>query len=144
MWKSVEILNTKPILWKNVESQADDSRAFMPWKRENRSIYIEGDALHAELFVETLHSYIRRVVVFAEVTQHNVLYFSTIDFCDEPCRLFVTQVSEGAGDTLFQHKGIATFLEHFGVVVRLDDDVVGTSDKAFDHVVEHSDIGCNG
>ena len=68
-----------------MELQTDDSCAFVPWKREDRSVYIECDMLHAEVSIKTLQSHFRCIVVLAEMAQHNVLNARMIDFGDESC-----------------------------------------------------------
>lgn len=92
LWKNVEILNLHRMLWKNVELQTNNPSAFVPWKRENRGVYIERDVFHAEMPVEALQSHFRRIVVLAEMTQHNVLNARMIDFGDESCRLCITEM----------------------------------------------------
>ena len=70
-----------------------------------------------------------------------MLYFRTINLRYKPCRLLVAQMAERSCNALLQREGIAAFFEHFGVVVRLDDDVVGSTDVVFHHIVEHTDVG---
>ena len=94
LWKSVEVLTPHLILWKNVELQTDNSCAFMPWKRENRCVYIECDTLHTKVFIETLHGHFRRIVVFAEMAQHNVFDAWMVNLCNEPRRLGIAQMAE--------------------------------------------------
>ena len=72
-------------MWIIVELQIHKSSAFVPWQRENRSVHIGVDVLFLELFVEALHGPFGRVVVFAEVTKHDVFDAAMIDFSQKPC-----------------------------------------------------------
>lgn len=124
-------------------SQVHKTRAFVPWQGENRGVHIGMDALLSELLVKALHGSLWRVVVFAEVTQHNMLYFRTIHLHNETSRLLVAEVSERPCNALFQRKWITAFFEHFGVVVRLNDDVLSPPNLFLHHLVKHTDVGGN-
>lgn len=125
-------------------SEVHEAGAFVAWQGKDRCVCVDADVFLAKMLIEALYGTLRRVVVFAQVAEHDVLDSGMIYFRDEPCRFFVAQVSKRPRNALFQDKGIAAFLEHLLVVVRLNDDIRRLFDLLLHHFVEHSDIGGNG
>ena len=68
------------------------------------------------------------VVVFAEVAQPDVLQVGGHVVCQEIGGDFVAQVAVGTGYARFQMGRVVAHLQHFFVVVGLDDEVVGGAD----------------
>ena len=124
--------------------QIHKSRAFVARQRENRGVCVEPDALFLELLIEALHGALRRVVVLAEVAKHDVFHARMVDFGHETRRFFIAQMPEWTRDALFQDVRIRAFFQHFHIVVRLNDKVVGTANLLLHHLVKHSNISGDG
>ena len=77
-----------------MDLKVDKTRAFMPWERKYRGIHAKVYMLRLKLLVETLHSPLRRIVVLAEMTKHDVLDLRMVHLGEEPGRLNVAQMSE--------------------------------------------------
>lgn len=67
---------------------------------ENRGVHVGMHMLHAELLIETPHGTFGRVVVFAEVAQHDALDARMVDLGDETRRFLVAQMPERPRNTL--------------------------------------------
>ena len=126
-----------------MESKIDETRALVARQGENGCVHIGVDMLFAELLVEALHGALRRIVVFAQVAQHDILNHRVIHLGQKTRRFHVAQMPERPCYSLFKQIGIRAFFKHLHVVVRLDDDIVGTSDLFLHHIVEHPDVGGN-
>ena len=87
-------------MWIIVESKVDETRAFVAWQRKDGGIHIHVDMLLAELLVEALHGSIGRVVVFAQVAQHDVLDTWMIHLGQKARRLDVAQMAKRARNPL--------------------------------------------
>ena len=74
--------------------QIHKTRALVAWQGEDGSVHVGVDMLLVELLIETLHGALWRVVVFAEVAEHNVFDARMVNLCDEPRRLGIAQVAE--------------------------------------------------
>ena len=81
MWNATDLSDKRG---KVRNLQVHKARAFVAWQRENRGVHIGSDMLFAELLIEALHGLLRRVVVLAEMTQHDVLHARMIYFGHKP------------------------------------------------------------
>ena len=96
LWKNVEITKTLPKLWKTGESQIHKTRTLVARQGENGGMRIGADMVVAELLVKALHDAIRRVVVLAEVAEHDVFQAGMIYLGYETGHFLIAQMSEGA------------------------------------------------
>lgn len=145
MWKFVEIRGKMTTLWNDLwKLKIDEACRLVPRQGENRSVCIGADAFLLELLIEALHSPLRRVVVFAEVAEHNVFDARMINFSQETRRLHIAQMTKRPSDTLFQYVRIGAFFQHIRVVIGLDDKVCRLADLFFHYFVKHSDVGGDG
>ena len=71
MWKLKKFLTYRGKMW---NLQIHEARAFVARQGENRGVHIWVDMPLAELLIEALHGAFGRVVVLAEVTQHDVFH----------------------------------------------------------------------
>lgn len=65
--------------------QIHKTRALVAWQGEDGGVHVGVDMLLVELLIQALHSALRRVVVLAEMAQHNVLHTRMIDIRHKPC-----------------------------------------------------------
>lgn len=125
-------------------SEIDEAGPLVARQGEDRGVHVGMDVFHAEMLIEALHGLFRRIVVLAEMTEHDVLDAGMVGLGDKAGRLVVAQMAKGTRDPLLEHEGIAAFHQHLLVVVGLDDDVFCPFDLFFDHLVEHPNIGSDG
>lgn len=118
--------------------------AFVAWQGEDRGVHIGTDMLFVELLIQALQGTLRGVVVLAEVAQHDVFHARMIDLRHKTRRLLIAQMAERTRDALLQDVGIRAFLQHFHIVIGLNDEVVGPANLLLHHLVEHPYIGGNG
>ena len=118
----------------------DKTRGFVPGQWEYGCAWVEVNMLCFQLLVKTLQSQLWRVVVLAQVTQHDVFNERMVDLCDKPGRFHIAKMSERPRDALLQNKGVRALLQHFHVIVRLDDDILRLTDLVLHHLVQHPDI----
>ena len=124
--------------------QIHKSGAFVAWQGEDGGVHVGMDMPPAKLLVEALQGAFRAVVVLTQMAQHDVFHAGMIDFGHKLGRLVIAQMAKRSGDALFQDIRIRAFLQHLHVVVRLEDEVVGTTDLFLHHLVEHPDVGGDG
>ena len=98
MWNCVTSTPIK--VRKRVDLEVDEARAFVARQGKHRGGRGEMDAFLAELLVEALQSPLGRVVVLAEVAQHDVLNLWTVHLCEEARRLDVAQVTKRSRNPL--------------------------------------------
>ena len=141
MWKLKKFLTNRGKTW---NLQIDEARAFVARQGENRGVHIGVDMPLAELLIEALHGTFGRVVVLAEVAQHDVFHARVIDFGHKLRRLLVAQMAKRTRNALLQNIWIKTFLQHFHIVIRLNDEVVGATDLFLHHLVKHPYVSGDG
>ena len=124
--------------------QIYESCTLVAWQGEDGGVHIRMHMLLAELLIQALHGAIRRVIVLAEVAEHNVFHARVVHIGHKPRRLFIAQMTERPRDALLQYIRIRAFFQHLRIIVGLDDEIVGPADLLLHHLVEHPDVGGNG
>ena len=127
-----------------MESKVYESRRLVAGQGKYGGILVEADVVLAELLVEALHGTFGRVVVLAQVAEHDVFDARMVNLGQEPCRLGVAQMTERPSNALFQDVGIRTIFQHFNIVIGLDDEVFGPTDLLLHYLVEHTNVGGDG
>ncbi len=72
------------LLWNPQRLQIHETSAFVARQGEDGSVDIWADVFLAELLIEALHGAFGRIVVLAEMTEHNMLDARMVDFRQEP------------------------------------------------------------
>ncbi len=86
-------------------------------------------------------SLLRRVIVVGKVTEEHVAQHRGINLGNEIGGHAVVQVTVVSHDAGFEIFGIATFTQHFEVVVSFDDDVSGEAHIVVDTFADATEVG---
>lgn len=99
------------------------------------------DSDRCESRFDGFKSLLRRVVVVRKVTEENVAQHRGIDFSNEIGGHAVVQVTVVSHDACFEIFWIATFAQHFEVIVGFDDDVSGEAHIVVDTFADATEVG---
>lgn len=111
------------------------------WSQAVKPIADVFDSDRSESRFDGFKSLLRRVVVVRKVTEENIAQHRGIDFSNEIGSHAVVQVTVVSHDASFEIFGIATFAQHFEVIVGFDDDVCGEAHIVVDTFADATEVG---